>query len=75
METRQGWDGGLGSHAFAQLIVRLAALVLAIATAQTCRKYVSLVQELRWAIEKDMEKDGEDRCPMNFCSYIMWYLV
>jgi hypothetical protein len=45
---RRGWEGGLGSQAFAQLMMRLAALVLVIATAQTCRKYVSLVQvELR----------------------------
>ena len=45
---RRGWEGGLGSQAFAQLMLRLAALVLVIATAQTCRKYVSLVQvELR----------------------------
>lgn len=39
-----GWEGGLGSQAFAQLMMRLAALVLVIAMAQTCRKYVSLVQ-------------------------------
>eukprot|EP00435_Cladocopium_sp_Y103_P038916 s1050_g10.t1 len=39
-----GWEGGLGSQAFAQLMMRLAALVLVIATAQTCRKYVGLVQ-------------------------------
>eukprot|EP00913_Durusdinium_trenchii_P026081 g24467.t1 len=40
-----GWEGGLGSPAFQALMLRLAALVLLIATAQTARKYISLVQE------------------------------
>ena len=40
----QGWEGGLGSPAFALLLLRLAVLVVIIATAQTCRKYVSLLQ-------------------------------
>eukprot|EP00434_Breviolum_minutum_P024240 symbB.v1.2.021403.t2/scaffold1771.1/size122269/5 len=39
-----GWEGGLGSPAFALLLLRLAVLVVIIATAQTCRKYVSLLQ-------------------------------
>ncbi|CAJ1437537.1 unnamed protein product [Effrenium voratum] len=34
------WEGGLGSDAFAKLVLQLAALVLLLATAQTARSYL-----------------------------------